>query len=609
MTSEDNKNDDELSMEMLDESIEVDEIYSNDLSDDLADLDAFVKSSSNEDIDSAEEYVFDADEKSQKTSSIKKFMAPLVVLAVAAGVGGAIVTNPDLLAQINGNQTQQQTNTFGVDNTEFNSHLTMNGAEPSQQANEPVELSAETVDLPQPFEGVNDAGAEPVAVTADVPELPSADVVENAAVTADEIAEESSVITVALTAEDNAQTGTDAASAIVSTDAPQAGLSVDINTPVSDDSAALSLFDAPTESEDVVTETVSVAETAQQYVEATKDAALLGQDVSTDANSSPVSEQIVVAQASEGLVVKEVAEADIPVIEVIEQNDVDVPRMPEDQMAPIGGAQVAANPVVSNNVMVPVVTSAPTESAPNPHGTIGIAQEGDYFDSNITLPRGGQVNDTMRVVDPKSEPGQRLVIAKKDYSKSSQESLIEAASRALQLQRYDAALEMYEQLYSKNKRDHRILMGLAVSQQYTGRADSAIQTYEALLDLDPKNADALVNMMGLIRQQYPEIALRRLLELQDRFPNNAGLVAQIGVTQADLGNYKDAVRYLEIASSLEPRNAQHPFNIAVIAERRGAVADAIRYYEEALQTDAVYGGSRSIPRDQVYDRLAKLRRR
>lgn len=230
-----------------------------------------------------------------------------------------------------------------------------------------------------------------------------------------------------------------------------------------------------------------------------------------------------------------------------------------------------------------------------------------YYDSNITVP-GSQVSG-IRKLDPRIEPATKFVVATTDAKKDDQESLVVAANRALKLRRYDAARDMFESLYAKNKRDKRILMGLAVAQQNTGRTESAIRTYEELLELDENNADAMVNMLGLIRAQYPSVALRRLLDLQDKYPGKAGIAAQIGVTQADMGQYDEAVRYLTRAATLDPQNAQHLFNLAIVSERQSKVKQAIAYYEQALEVDTVYGGAKTLPRDTIYDRLATLRRR
>lgn len=230
-----------------------------------------------------------------------------------------------------------------------------------------------------------------------------------------------------------------------------------------------------------------------------------------------------------------------------------------------------------------------------------------FYDSEMRVPQG-QVSGP-RKLDPRVEPATSLVVATQDYKADDQESLVVAANRALKLRRYEAALDMFNSLYSKNKRDKRILMGLAVAQQNTGRVESAINSYEALLEIDPENTDAMVNMLGLIKEQYPSVALRRMLDLQGEYPGHAGLSAQIGITQADLGQYQDAMRYLGRAASLDPQNPQHLFNLAIVADRQGKTREAIGFYEQALEVDTVYTSGRALPRETIYDRLSNLRRR
>jgi hypothetical protein len=231
-----------------------------------------------------------------------------------------------------------------------------------------------------------------------------------------------------------------------------------------------------------------------------------------------------------------------------------------------------------------------------------------YFDAASRVPSGELASEIgPRKVDPVVEPAQKFVVVEKNYDAEDPEALIVSANRALKLQRYEAAYDMFASLHEKNDRDPRILMGLAVSQQNTGRVDSAIMTYEKILDLNPDNYDAMVNMLGLIRKQYPSVALRRLINLHEKYPGHAGIAAQIGVTQAGLGQFEDAMRFLQIAASLEPNNAQHTFNMAIIADRQGNVSDAVRLYQQALEQDTVYGRGRTLPRDSIYDRLAVLR--
>ena len=552
-----------------DDAIDIEEAVSGVGADDDMIDDGMIDEGDDEmDMDGGEDFSFDVNEK-QKGGGLKKIIAPALVLVAAAGVGGYIVMNPDMLAKFMGGTAA------------------------------PVQQEAMTSPSPSAFGGPE--LPQPAGAAADLPVPETTDIAAMEPQIAPPPAQE-----------DPMPRGPDE---------------------IMDVTAAP---DSPVAAPD---QTALVDTTGEDVWQAPEPEAQAAPEAAMSPEFPPAAEPVVVAEAQAPVQESPSVSAAEPAIDddgaalnaATPSAPGDAPAMPEEMgSADEMPAVQTASPSESMPPEMPVVTAQPVEIPPaapqpaapaalTPQGTMaqvtppGAAAQrpstGDaYYDAGINLPRGPIAKDTIREVDPSVEPGQKMIIAKKDYNQSSQEALLESASRALKLQRYDAALEMYEQLHAKNKRDRRILMGLAVSQQYAGRTESAIQTYETLLDIDPKNADAMVNMLGLLRAQYPEVALRRLLDLQERFPGNAGIAAQIGLTQAELGHYDDAVRYMQMAASLEPRNAQHLFNIAVIADRKGATGDAIKYYEQALEADAVYSGGKSLPRETIYDRLAKLRR-
>lgn len=224
---------------------------------------------------------------------------------------------------------------------------------------------------------------------------------------------------------------------------------------------------------------------------------------------------------------------------------------------------------------------------------------GDNSLTNITAPRQ---------VDPRYEPGSSFVVVQKSAAAGSTPARIVAAQRALNLGRYGAALEFYEGLYSELPKNEQVLMGLAVAQQKSGFTESAIATYEELLKINPNNTDGMVNMLGLLKSQYPAVAFRRLRELWQENPSNAYIAGELGLLTASMGQAKQALTYLGAASSLEPNNASHYYNMAVINDRAGQVASAIELYQKALQVDIAFGAGQTLERDQIYDRLARLRR-
>ena len=236
------------------------------------------------------------------------------------------------------------------------------------------------------------------------------------------------------------------------------------------------------------------------------------------------------------------------------------------------------------------------------------ADDGLFFDAEQNIPRSeiGR-KGAPRKISPADEPGTKLIVVTKDYSSSSSKAELVAAERAMKLGRFDAALDMYEAMYAKNKRDPNILMGRAEAYQRLGQDDFAVQAYEELLELRPDNVESRVNMLGLIGQKYPAVALRQLMDLREKNSKNVGIVAQIAVAKAALGEYEDAIRYLGIAASIEPNNPSHIFNMAVVADTAGDKQQAISLYEQALETDTLYGKGDLIPRDAIFERLSSLR--
>lgn len=231
-----------------------------------------------------------------------------------------------------------------------------------------------------------------------------------------------------------------------------------------------------------------------------------------------------------------------------------------------------------------------------------------FYDSNDLVPASEMTKDSgPRKVNPVDQPGAKYIIVRKNSDADSREAKLVSAERAMALGRYDSALAIFEELYAKNKRDPNILLGRATAFQKLDMNEHAIKAYEELLELRPNNIEAQTNMLGLLGREYPSVALRRLLDLREKNPRDVRIASQIAVIQAELGNYDDALKYLGMAAGLEPENAAHLYNMAVIVDRNGMKKDAVKYYEQALEVDTIYGGGRTIPRDDVFERLARLR--
>lgn len=236
------------------------------------------------------------------------------------------------------------------------------------------------------------------------------------------------------------------------------------------------------------------------------------------------------------------------------------------------------------------------------------AEENLFYDAEQLVPESElSRTGTPIQVNPVFNPGTRLVITRKTANPGSREAQLVAAERASKLGRFESALEIYNGLYAKNSRDPNILLGRAITLQRLGRIDEAINAYEEILDIRPNNLEAQINMQGLLGQRYPAVARRNLMDMFRENPGNVPVLAQLAMVEAKLGNHTDAIKFLGIAASIEPNNANHIFNMAIVADRAGEKKHAIEYYEQALEIDTLYGAGKSIPRDSVFQRLAELR--
>lgn len=229
------------------------------------------------------------------------------------------------------------------------------------------------------------------------------------------------------------------------------------------------------------------------------------------------------------------------------------------------------------------------------------AEESDSYSALSTFEKQDKIAS-----NPRREQMAKFVVVENTIKADTHTSELTMAQRALDLGRYEAALGFYDKLYNKNRRDPRILLGRAVALQKTGRPSEALKAYEEALDLYPDNSEALVNYLGLMNSQYPESALKKLQRLHRSRPDNPDVAAQLGIAYANMNDAQKARQYLRMAASMDPQNAQHQYNIAIVAERAGDRRAAVAAYEKALEIDAIYGGH-DISREVIYDRLSVLR--
>ena len=288
--------------------------------------------------------------------------------------------------------------------------------------------------------------------------------------------------------------------------------------------------------------------------------------------------------------------------------------------SPISAKDPAKEPSVAPVAKETLPSATKTEAAAQPSGAELAVPASQDPTAALAKKRSArkaksaqQDNDGLRVTDILSTPANvrplpnQYLIVKKEHNANDVDSRLTAARSALAQGSYQAALELFDDLYRKNPRDQRVSMGRAVALQKLGQTDEAMDAYQVALRNDPRNIEALTNMLGLLKGKDTPTALKKLQQLRDLYPANADVTAQLGMVYGVTGDYSNALKYLNMADALKPGNATVLYNKAVAYDHMGNTAEAAQLYHQILllASDGVL--DQSFPLEVVKQRLAVLR--
>jgi len=222
-------------------------------------------------------------------------------------------------------------------------------------------------------------------------------------------------------------------------------------------------------------------------------------------------------------------------------------------------------------------------------------------------PNGPRVTDILATPATIRPLPHDYLVVKKEHNANDIDARLTSARSALAQGNYQAALELFDDLYRKNPRDMRFAMGRAVALQKLGQTDEAMEAYQAALRTDPRNIEALTNVLGMLKGKDAPTALKKLQQLRDLYPANADVTAQLGMVYGEAGDYANAVKYLDMADALKPGSPIVLYNKAVAFDHMGKTAEAADLYRKILILATDGDLDQSFPLEQVRERLAVLR--
>ena len=169
---------------------------------------------------------------------------------------------------------------------------------------------------------------------------------------------------------------------------------------------------------------------------------------------------------------------------------------------------------------------------------------------------------------------------------NSRDALYHLGRLDLSEKRFQDAEKIFRSLYSMNPPDLRGLMGLTDVYLAQGHADRAIGGLEGALEQFPENVMLRVSLGGVLSQAgRHERAVTELETARAKRPDDPYTTRVLGMTYFRARQLDKAEDILTQAADLNPRDTAAPLFLGMIAELRGAMQEAITYYEAVLELD------------------------
>ncbi len=221
---------------------------------------------------------------------------------------------------------------------------------------------------------------------------------------------------------------------------------------------------------------------------------------------------------------------------------------------------------------------------------------------NPSPPRAGTTASTVPTAPV--APQSRIAVSRGDTAPPRVNPIVSEAYAALEAGRFDTAQRLYSQVVRSDATNVDSLLGLAAIAQHEGRAEDAQRHFLAILEVEPRNALAQSGLIAGMGRADPQAAETRLRQLLAREPS-APLHFNLGNLYAEQGQWPQAQQAYFQAHSLEPRNPDYAYNLAVGLEHLGQQKLALGYYRKALQL-ASAKGSANFDATRIQGRITQL---
>jgi len=153
-----------------------------------------------------------------------------------------------------------------------------------------------------------------------------------------------------------------------------------------------------------------------------------------------------------------------------------------------------------------------------------------------------------------------------------------------------------EKRVANQPNDPIALARLAAIYQREGTIDKAIATYQAVLQANPQNAMAMVNLARLYAPQDPQKAFNLVKAAYKLTPNDPLVTHTLGRLAFLTGDYEWSLNLLQLTTQVQPQNPEVLYDLGEAFYSVGRVPDARIAVQNALQTGAAFSRTNEAER-------------
>ena len=152
--------------------------------------------------------------------------------------------------------------------------------------------------------------------------------------------------------------------------------------------------------------------------------------------------------------------------------------------------------------------------------------------------------------------------------------LLDEARKAIDAQNYRAAIEPLEKVLAE--KDDFAYAHFELGYAYTGlgKTKEARPQYERALELDPKMAEAALNLGILLLNEEPAAAVRPLEHAVELLPTESRPRVLLGLAYEKSGNAERAASAYQAALALDPKDGETGMRLAQLYFRENRPAEA-----------------------------------